>query len=126
MGRARRIAHGVGMTAVVRVFYHQGVTTAAVAAGTRFTADSVAMLKQPYIEKASVTATTMSAQSVAAAPSKTHIAYVQVQEGKAVHYEVNPPNRSVSASTSSPILSGSTQLECGDGWSLSFLEHEVT
>lgn len=114
------------MTATVRVFYHQGVTTATVAAGTRFTSDSVAMLKQPYTAKDAVTVNASAAQSVAAAPNKTSIAYVQVQEGKAVHYEVNPENRSVAATTGSPILSGSTQLECGAGWSLSFLEHEIT
>ena len=113
------------MSAVVRVFYHAGLTTATVAAGTRFSTDSVAMLKQPYIERASVTATDSAAQSVAAAPSKTTLAYVQVQEGKTVHYEVNPETRSVSADTSSPLLSGTTQIECGPGWSFSFLEHVV-
>ena len=113
------------MTAVVRVFYHAGLTTAAVAAGTRFSTDSVAMLKQPYIERASVTVTDSAAQSVAAAPAKTALAYVQVQEGKTVHFECNPDNRAVDADTSSPLLSGTTQIECGPGWSMSFLEHVV-
>lgn len=114
------------MTAIVRVFYHAGVTTAPVAAGTRYTTDSVAMLKQPYIARASVTVTSGGAQSVTAAPDHTKIAFVQVQEGKSVNYEVNPANRTTPADSSSPILSGSTQFECGPGWSLSFLEHEVS
>lgn len=112
------------MTAAVRVFFHAGVTTAAVAAGTRYTTDSVAMLKQPYVGRASVTAVTGEAQSTSAAPNGTKIAYVQVQEGKAVHYEINPENRSTPADTSSPILSGSTQFECGSNWTLSFREAE--
>lgn len=113
------------MTAVVRVFYHSGLTTAAVAAGTRFSTDSVAMLKQPYVGRASVTVTDAAAQSVSAAPTGTKLAFVQVQEGKTVHFEVNPENRSTDADTSSPLLSGTTQIECGPGWSMSFLEHVV-
>lgn len=111
------------MTALVKVFYHSGVTTAAVAAGTRFASDSVAMLKQPYIGRASVSVTSAAAQAVSAAPNGTKLAFVQVQEGKAVLYEVNPPNRSVDADTSSPLLTGSTQIECGADWSISFREH---
>lgn len=114
------------MTATVRVFFHAGVTTAAVAAGTRYTTDSVAMLKQPYISRASATVDTGTAQSTSAAPDHTKIAFIQVQEGKAVHYEVNPPNRSTEADTGSPVLTGSTQFECGPGWALSFLEHSVS
>lgn len=113
------------MTATVRVFWHAGVTTAAVAAGTRYSTDSVAMLKQPYLDRSAVTASTASATSSAAAPSNTKLAYVQVQEGKAVHYEINPPNRTTAADTSSPILTGSTQFECGPSWSISLLEHEI-
>lgn len=114
------------MTAAVRVFFHQGVTTATVAAGTRFTTDSVAMLKQPYIARSLVEASTGAAAVSAAAPPKATVAYVQVQEGKAVHYEVNPENRTADADTSSPLLTGATQLECGPGWTFSFLEHVPT
>lgn len=113
------------MTAVVRVFFHSGVTTAPVAAGTRYTTDSVAMLKQPYIARSAVTAVPGEAQSTSAAPSSTKIVFVQVQEGKAVHYEINPENRSTPADTSSPILSGDTQFECGLNWTLSFREVET-
>lgn len=112
------------MTATVRVFFHSGLTTAKVASGTRFTTDSVSMLKQPYLGRSAVTVTG-TAISSAAAPAKTEIAFVQVQDGKAVHYEINPENRTTSADTGSPILSGSTQFECGPGWSISFIEHEI-
>lgn len=110
------------MAATVLVFYHSGLTTAHVAAGTRYTTDSVGMLKQPYIGRASLTANTGTAQSVSAAPAGTKIAYIQVQEGKAVHVETNPENRSTDADTSSPYISGSVTIECGPSWSFSFLE----
>lgn len=112
------------MASTVRVFYHSGVATANVAAGTKYATDSVALLKQPYLARASVTVSGAAA-SVDAAPAGTKIAFIQVQEGKAVHYEVNPPNRSTEADTSSPILSGETQIEFGPGWSISFTEHTV-
>ena len=114
------------MSATVRVFYHAGLTTAAVAAGTRYATDSVSMLKQPYAARSSVTVDTGTPQSTSAAPNAAKIAYVQVQEGKAVHYEVNPPNRSTPADTGSPVLKGSTQIEIGPEWTISFLEHTVS
>lgn len=113
------------MTATVRVFFHAGVTTAAVAAGTRYTTDSVAMLKQPYLSRSVLTASTGAAVTSAASPNGTKLVFVQVEEGKSVNYEVNPENRTTEADTSSPILTGQTQLECGPGWTLSFIEHAV-
>lgn len=114
------------MATAVGVFFHSGLTTATVSAGTRFASDSVSMLKQPYLARASLTVDGVTAQATAAAPANTRIAYVQVEEGKAVRYEVNPENRSTAADTSSPLLAGSTQFECGPGWSMSFLEHAIT
>lgn len=110
------------MAANVLVFYHSGLTTAHVAAGTRFTTDSVGMLKQPYIGRDDVAANTSAAQASSAAPDGTKVAYLQVQEGKAVHIEVNPANRSSEADTTSPYISGDVTIECGPGWTFSFFE----
>lgn len=110
------------MAATVYVFFHSGLSTAHVAAGTRYATDSVGLLKQPYIGRDDVNATSASATSSSAAPAGTKIAYVQVQEGKTVHYECNPENRSVDADTTSPFISGSTTFECGPGWTFSFFE----
>lgn len=112
------------MATVVKVFYHAGVATAHVAAGTKLATDSVGLLKQPYLARSTVTLNG-AADSVNAAPAGTKIAYIQVQEGKAVTYEVNPPNRSTEADTSSPTLSGETQIELGADWTISFAEHTV-
>lgn len=112
------------MSTTVRMFFHSGVSTAHVAAGTKFAADSVSLLKQPYLDRQAITASG-AAQSTTAAPTGTKILYLQVQEGKAIHYEINPPNRSVEADQSSPVLSGETQIEFGPGWTISVLEHTV-
>lgn len=112
------------MSTTVRLFYHAGISTAHVAAGTKLATDSIALLKQPYIARSSVTVSATAA-SVDAAPPGTKIAYIQVEEGKSVHVEVNPENRTTDADTSSPVLSGETQIECGPNWSFSFLEHTV-
>jgi hypothetical protein len=112
------------MATTVKVFYHSGISTAHVAAGTKFASDSVSLLKQPYLSRWSATLSG-SAQSSSAAPAGTKIAYIQVQEGKAVTFEVNPPNRSTEADTSSTTLSGETQIEFGPEWTISFAEHTV-
>jgi hypothetical protein len=110
------------MSATVRTFFHTGLTTAPVAAGTRYTTDSVALLKQPYAGRSAVTVDSGAALSTTAAPSGTKIAHVQVEPGKSVHYEIVPPSRTATADTSSPILSGNTQFEFGPEWTISFLE----
>lgn len=113
------------MTATVRAFYHAGVTTAKVRGGTMFASDSVGLVKQPYLARDSVTVDDGTAQSIDASPTGTTLLMVQIQEGKAVHIEINPPNRSTAADTGSPIYSGDVTFEFGPTWSASFLEHVV-
>ena len=112
------------MTATVRAFCHSGVTTAAVT-GTMFATDSVSLVKQPYLARSSVTVDTGTAQSTTAAPAGTTLLLVQVEAGKAVHLEVNPPNRSTAADTGSPIYSGTFHLACGVDWTISVLESTI-
>ncbi len=122
------LRRGKIMTTSVRIFYHQGLVKAAVSNdGGRFSSDSVMMLQQPYIgsdmiscDNANVGATTGSN-----AGAGSLLARIEVQPGKSVYYEVNPPNRSVAASTSSPVISGQVVIPFGHGWSLSFLECDL-
>ncbi len=110
------------MTAAVKIFFHQGVAQVPFASGTKYATDSVGTLKQPYIEKSSVSVDNVTAQSSAAAPSGTGVAFVQVEQGKSVFCEVNPPNRSEVASSASPTIRGDVTFVVGPDWSLSFLE----
>lgn len=116
------------MATKVRIFSHSGLVTAHVSAGGRFASDSVGLLKYPYLGKESLTATTGSAQSSAAgtAPDATKVLNVQVEEGKAVHIEVNPPNRTTAATVGSPIIRGDNIFNFGESWTISVLEHTVT
>lgn len=112
------------MTATVRAFYFTGVVQAPTI-GTKLATDSVGMLKFPYLAKDSVTVDDGTAQSIDAAPTGAKILCVQVQEGKAVHIEINHPTRGEAATTGSYIISGEHTFAVGDGWSASFLEHAV-
>lgn len=109
------------MAAVVRTFFFDAIV-AAPSTGKTYTTDSVGILNFPYMDRTVVTATTGSAQNSGAAPAKTKIALVQVQSGKSVHIEVNPPNRSTAADTSSPIFRGDNTFVVHEGYTLSILE----
>lgn len=113
------------MSALVRIFSHTGMTTAFVAAGTRYASDSVGLLKQPYLARESITATTGAAQSTTTtltANAGTKLLFVQIEAGKTVAIEVCPANRSVEADTDSPYYSDSVIFECGPSWTISVKE----
>jgi hypothetical protein len=92
------------------------------ASGTKYATDSVGTVKQPYISRSSVTVDGVTAQSLAAAPAKAGMALVQVQTGKSVYIEVNPPNRTEVADADSLEIRGDTTFVVGPGWSFSVLE----
>jgi hypothetical protein len=117
------------MSALVRIFAHSGVTTAPVNAGAgRYTTDSVSLLKQPYLGRQSLTATTGAAQTtndLLTANAGAKLLNVQIQAGKTVAIEVNPPNRNIEADSDSPYFSGDVTFEAGQNWKLSIKEIEV-
>lgn len=92
------------------------------ASGTKYATDSVGTVKQPYISRASVSVDNVTAQSVTAAPSKAGMALVQVEQGKTVFVEVNPPNRTEVADANSLEIRGDVTFVVGPSWSFSFLE----
>jgi hypothetical protein len=115
------------MTALVRIFTHDGIVSAKVDAGGgggRYSSDSLFMLKQPYLGRQllSVGSGVAVSSSAATAPKGASLLHVEVEPGKTVHYEINPPNRITSADTSSPTLTGKTQFNFGIGWTISVLE----
>jgi hypothetical protein len=113
------------MTATVRIYTHDGLVSAKVdPGGGRFSTDSVMMLKQPYLggERLLPGTGTAVSSSAATAVKGSSLLNVEVQSGKTVHYEINPPNRAVAASIDSPTLTGNTQFNFGPGWTISVLE----
>lgn len=115
------------MTATVRVYYHSSVTTAPVdAASGRYSTDSVPLLKQPYLGREVLSATTSGEVRTAGAPAGTRLARIQVQEGKTATFEVDPGiNRAQEADDLSPTISGEQIVECGPGWKFGFKEYVV-
>lgn len=113
------------LSALVRFFAHGPLITLPVnPASGRYTTDSVSLLSR-YLAREAITASTGAAQSTAAAlteNSATRVISVEVQPGKIVAIEINPPGRSTSADTSSPRISGNAQLEGGPGWLYSVIE----
>lgn len=105
------------------------MTTAFVAAGTKYASDSIGLLKMPYIARESITATTGAAQSTSAALTAntgTKLLFVQVQAGKTVAIEICPPNRTTQADTDSPYYQGDVIFECGPSWTISVKEITVS
>lgn len=117
------------MSALVRVFTHTSVTSAALNPGAgRYTTDSVSMLKMPYVAREAVTVSSGAATSTTTAlttNASVKLFHVQIQPGKVVAIEVNPPNRSVPADAESPYYSGDITIEAGKDWTLSIIEIEV-
>lgn len=113
------------MTAAVRIFTSSGLSTAPVVAGSRLSYDSVQLLKWPLLGRDLLSCDTVTADlsELSSAPDKTGVAYIQVEQGKSVHYEVIPAGFDVVvASTTSPIMSGTNTLEFGPGWRISVRE----
>jgi len=110
------------------MFAHSGIAHAHVASDAgRQDFHALTMLAPPYIAREMITATTGSAQSSAAALGATgaRVLAIQVDPGKRVHYEINPPGRTggpVTADTSSPIIEGHDMIPWGSGWLISLLE----
>ena len=117
------------MAATCRMFTFSGLMTAPVAPGSgRFATDSVGLLKYPYLSSETITANTSAAQSTAAAlaPAGSQVLLLQVQQGQAVHIEINPTNRTSTATVDSPIVTGDQIFMFGSGWSVSLLEHTIS
>lgn len=114
----------------VRLFGHAGLVRMPVIGQRQFSSDSVYQLKQPYLwAQKLTTAGTSTAVASTAAPTPadktidpTEVLRIEIPAGQSIRYEVNPPNRTTSASTNSPIMSGNNQIAFGPGWTLSIVE----
>lgn len=115
------------MTAVVILTTWSGMVPAAVATYSgQKVENAVWLLKQPYLAKEAITLTNASATSSASplsADNNVKLLRVEVQQGKRVQYEVNPPGLDArTATSSSPILYGEEMISFGPGWLISLIE----
>lgn len=113
------------MAATVKVIAYAAAIAVPQHPTGRYTTDSVALLKQPYLAREVLTPDTSTAvsSSSSTAPTGTQFVEVQVQDGKTICYEVTPAGQTaVTATQSSPWLSGRALLHFGAGWTISVIE----
>jgi hypothetical protein len=110
----------------VRFYGHRGIVQGPIVSYLQDSRDSLFMLSQPYefaILAASNGATPITVQSPFPVSSDiTKILRIEIPDGAAIRYEINPQGRSVAASANSPVLTGVMQLNWAAGWSFSFIE----
>jgi|SRR5882672_547602 len=111
----------------LRVFGYSGILQMPILNPQQDSEDSLYMLYQPY--EFGILAASNQGIPVTVGPSGlplyqdySQILRIEVPDGQAIRYEVNPAGRSVLASASSPILTGVLYVEWGPGWSLSFID----
>lgn len=106
----------------VRIFAHEGLSQMPLIMPKQHSEDSVFQLTQPYLFSEVIS---VGAVAVSSAPNNTPrvtILRIEVPDGQAVRYEINPSGRNVAAGTQSPILSGHDQFVFAPGWSISMID----
>lgn len=111
----------------VRIFGYRGIVQGQVLIPQQDSKDSLYMLWQPYefaqlAASNGATPVTMSAGVALGQQDLSTILRVEIPDGNAIRYEINPPPRNVAASANSPSLTGITQIKWGPGWTLSFID----
>lgn len=106
--------------ATVRIFGYRGLARIPVTQdGGTSGNDSVYVLEQPYLWNQLVTTGATSVIStVAAVPSghtidPTRLLRIEIPDGSSVRYEVSMNGQTVTASASSPLLTGRDQIQFG-------------
>lgn len=119
------------MSFTVRIFGHDGLSRMRVlgSGAGQMSTDSVFQLNQPYLwaQQLVTNGATPVGSTPAALPSgmtrdNTDMLRIEVPDGQAVRYEVNPPNRAIAASANSPLLTGLNQIKFGSGWTISIID----
>ncbi len=110
----------------VRVFGYQGLEQIPLINPRQYSADSVMQLIQPYLWGQTVSVSAVAA-STSAQPDqdRTTAIAIEVPDGQAIRYEINPPNRTggaVTANVNSPILSGRNVMYFRPGWTVSMVD----
>lgn len=112
------------MAFTVRVYGHRGLDQLLVNMPKQFASDAIYQLVQPY-EWRGVLAVNGAAPVSSAAqaiPDLTQILRVEVPDGSAIRYEINPPGRNVPADANSPKLSGVNQFYFRQGYVISMID----
>jgi hypothetical protein len=118
------------MAFAVRIFGHSGIVAMKVVNDSgQNHQDSVYQLSQPYVwtQTLSVGAVAVSSAAVIVPVSgfsndPTAVLRIEVPDGQAIRYELNPPGRTTVAGTLSPKMSGADQYQFGSQWTVSIVD----
>ena len=110
------------MSCGVRIFGFRGITVVPQINPRQLVSDSVSNLTWPYEWRQFLAASEKAIFSKPESPDLAVVLLVEVDPGKRIRYELNPPNREERATCFSPALSGSETLDWGPGWTISIIE----
>lgn len=114
------------MSTTVRMFAHEGLVATKVASYSgQGSENAIWMLKQPYLNSQTITATSSAQTSGAplSANANVTVLRIEVQRDKRVRYEVTSNNADARTATQdSPVLYGETMLFFGKGYTISIIE----
>lgn len=112
------------MSFPVRIFAYRGLSQMPRVRPTQYSSDSVYQLEQPYefSEKLTVNGATP-VDSTRIANANVNILRVEVPDGSAVRYEINPTVTGArTPGDNSPRLTGVDQFVFKSGWGISFVD----
>lgn len=111
------------MAATIRCFA-RGALQVAAQNRAEHASENVLIMREPYLAREALTATTGAAVTSASAlaTSGAKLLQVQIQNGKNVHVRITTTGTAGEADTSDPIYSGENMFQWGSGHWISFLE----
>lgn len=107
--------------ASVNISYYKGLASLYVSRQDQNFTSGAYALDQPQLSSETLT-TSGTAASSGVAPASTKVAHVQVPNGSAIRYVWNPPGYSVTASATSPVMTGHNTFPIGPSWTLSAID----
>lgn len=112
------------MSFTIRVFGYRGTRQIPRANANQFTGDSVDVLDEPYIwsQPLLVNGSTPPAFTTQGPGDKATTLRIEVPDGQAIRFEINPPSRAIVAGNQSPRQTGDQNYAWGDQWSLSVVD----
>lgn len=109
----------------VRVFGYRGMRQMRNMDNKQFTGDTVYALEEPYewSQVLSIDGLVMTAfVGPGGGQDLAQILRIEVADGQAIRYEINPPGRNVQAGDESPKLTGVDVFPWATGYSVSFVD----
>ncbi|HYM32313.1 MAG TPA: hypothetical protein VEU47_13490 [Candidatus Cybelea sp.] len=110
------------MTFNVRIFAYPGIVAAIQPQVVQQSADSVFMLRDPYLSGQKLVSNGAAEVASTPLPTGTKMLRVEVDDGNTIRYEIRMGANQRTASTNSPALSGRDIIFASDGAVFAFVD----